>query len=118
MVPVPTMAMRCTGFGVVMIVSPYFGWWLAPTPDGCTFLSERHCSFVCVLGVQQAVCILRLESERLGVVETLRFSQDVLDLRKRQRCVDGDTLGKLLRPSQCGSGGGQLADKPVLVGID
>ena len=66
-----------------------------------------------VLGVQQAVCVLGLALERLGVVEALRFSQDLLDLRERQRCVDGDALGKLLRPSQCGAGRGQLADEPV-----
>ena len=41
-----------------------------------------------------------------------------LTFAKRQRCVDGDARSKLLRPSQCGPGFGQLTDKPVLLGID
>ena len=91
---------------------------VAPAPDGCTFFGERQRSFVRVLAVQQAVCVLGLALERLGVVEALGFSQDLLDFRQCERCVDGDALGKLLGPSQCGPGSGQLADEPVLLGID
>ena len=55
--------------------------------------------------------------ERLGVIEALRFSQDLLDPGQRQRCVAGDALSKLVGLFQCRPGSGQLADEPVLLGI-
>lgn len=71
-----------------------------------------------VLAVQQAVGVLGLAFERLGVAEALRFSQDLLDLGQREWGVAGDAPGKLLCPSQCRTSCGQLADEPVLLGID
>ena len=76
MVPVPTIAMRCTGFCELMSDAPLLGS-LAPAPDGCTLFGERHRAFVRVLAVQQAVCVLVLARERVGVIEALRLSQDL-----------------------------------------
>src|SRR5271166_1704622 len=120
MVPVPTIAMRCTGFCVLMIVAPYCSgwWWLAPAPDRGSFFGERQCSFMGVLAVEQARSVLGLALERLGVVETLGFSQDRLYPGQGQWCVAGDAPGKRLCPGQCRPGSGQLADEPVLLGID
>ena len=60
-----------------MMLLLYFGWLLAPAPDGCTLFGERHRAFVRVLAVEQAVCVLGLPRERLGVIEALGFSQDL-----------------------------------------
>ena len=76
----------------------YFGWSLAPAPDGCALFGEGQRAFVRVLGVQQAVCVLGLARERVGVIEALRFSQDLLDLRQRERCIDGDAREQALAP--------------------
>src|SRR5258708_2788026 len=118
MVPVPTIATRCTSSFENICYSFYFGWSSAPAPDGCTLFGEGHCAFVCVLGVEQAECVLALQFERFDVVEALGFSQDVLDLAQCERGVDRDASGKVLRPCQGGTGLGQLADEPVLLGVD
>src|SRR5258707_15809193 len=118
MVPVPTMAMRCTDSCENICCSFDFGWSLASAPDGCTFFGEGQRTFVRVFGVQQAVRIFGLAQERVGVIEALCFAQNLLDLRQCKRCVTCDARGKLLRGCQCGPSCGQLADEPVLLGVD
>src|ERR1700739_4980638 len=109
MVPVPTMAMRCTVFGEFMTGTPLLQMVSAPAPDGCALLGECDSAFVRVFGVQQAVGGLVLALECLGVTEALGVSHDLFDLGERERSVDGDALGQLVCPGQRASGHGQLA---------
>src|SRR6202008_5201934 len=95
--PVPTIAMRCTGFGEFMTVTPSIRLAVSARARRVHVFRRRPGAFVGVLAVQQAVRVLVLPLERLGVIEGLCFSQDLLDPRQCERRVAGDALSKILR---------------------
>ena len=119
MVPVPTIAMRCTGFGETMIVAPLVSVGRQrPRQTGARF-SAKASAPSCASSVSSRLCAS--SAWRLNASVSLRpcvSRKTCLTFASASGALPAMRWASSCAPANAAAGCGQLADEPVLLGVD